>query len=167
MGSGKLTLLAGIADSGDGANDRTMLSGGYKFDFGLSLAASVNSRTQAEGPDLESTLLSVNYQINKVNIGVDVGSSGEDGENELQQIGAEWKITSSADLYGGLTNFDNADGTSVSALFTGLRYKYWVQARGTWQFPRLAGAAQLPPPQPSLVQALVHSPTVFAFRRKM
>ena len=130
LGPGKITVLAGYADSDTGNNDRTMLSGGYRFNFGLSFAGSFSSRTQAndangqEQPDLDSILLSINYQIGPVIFSIDAGESGVDGENEIQQAGAEWKVTKAMDFYGGYTNFDNANGSTLDALFSGFRYKF-------------------------------------------
>lgn len=130
LGPGKITVLAGYADSDNGNNDRTMLSGGYRFNFGLSFAGSFSSRTQGndadglEQPDLESVLFSINYQIGPVIFSIDAGESGVDGEDEIQQVGAEWKVTKATDFYGGYTNFDNANGSSLDALFAGFRYKY-------------------------------------------
>jgi len=125
IGPGKVTLQYGVANSSDGNNDRMMLSGGYKFDFGFSFAASVNSRTQGGGADdLESLLLSANYQFGKTTLSVDIGESGLDGENEVQQIGFIYKPVKYIDLYGGYVNYDNADNTSLASAFAGARYKY-------------------------------------------
>ncbi len=128
LGPGKITVLGGYADSDNGDNDRTMFSGGYKFNFGLSFAASFSSRTQAgTDPDLESMLLSLNYQIGKLILSADVGEQGpEDSDltNDVQQVGAEFKFSKATDIYGGYVNFDNADDTSVDTLFAGFRYKF-------------------------------------------
>ena len=130
LGPGKITILAGYADSANGNDDRTMFSGGYRFNFGLSFNGTFSSRTRGldenglEQEDLESTLFSVNYQIGKVILSVDVGDHGVDGEDEIQQIGAEWKAAKSTDVYGGYVNFDNANDTSVDALFAGFRFKF-------------------------------------------
>lgn len=124
FGPGRVTVLVGFADSGDGSDDRTMLSGGYKFNNGFSFAASFSSRTQADGPDLESNLFSLNYQINSVIFSIDAGAQGVDGENEIQQIGAEFKFSNALDIYGGYVNFDNANNTSVDAFFSGFRFKF-------------------------------------------
>ena len=46
------------------------------------------------------------------------------GEDEIQRVGAEWKVTKAMDFYGVYTNFDNASGSSLDVLFSGLRYKF-------------------------------------------
>ncbi len=124
IGPGKLVALAGFANTETGSGDRTMIGIGYKFGFGLSASYGFSSETNATGPDTESFLASVNYQFGKLNVGFDFGESGLDGENEIVQFGAEYKATKQWDIYGGVSDFDNSDGSSLSAAYAGFRYKY-------------------------------------------
>ncbi len=133
VGPGKLTLLFGIGERDDDAGqDRLAISGGYKFDFGLSFAGSFETAEVDDGsaPDLESSLLSLNYSFGKAVASIDFGASGEDRENTVIQAGAEYHFSKHLDLYGGISSYTNeeanADGSDqdLTALFTGFRYKY-------------------------------------------
>lgn len=133
LGPGKITALLGIGDRDDPAGqDRTAISLGYKFDFGVSFNGTFETAEVEDGsaPDLDSQLLSVNYQFKKLVVSADFGESGEDGENTLTQFGGEYHFSKHLDLYAGLSMFTNeganADGSDqdLDALFTGFRYKY-------------------------------------------
>ncbi len=125
VGPGRLIVLAGLANSADGSNDRTMISGGYQFNNRFSFAGSRSTRTQADdAPDLESIFLSANYQFGKTIVSFDFGQSGVDGEDEIQKVGFIYKSVKQIDLYGGYVNFNNADDTSLASGFAGARYKF-------------------------------------------
>jgi len=127
VGSGKLVALLGFADGGDTVNDRTMAGLGYKFGFGLSLAASfsaLDGGDAATGDDLESNLFTIDYRLGKTNFSLDFGEQGLDGENEIMQVGVEHHATKFLDIYGGFVSFDNADDTTLDAFFSGFRYKF-------------------------------------------
>lgn len=128
VGPGRLLGNLGIADSSDGGNDRNMLSFGYKLNSGFSFAYSLNDRTQLAGPDLESQLLSFNYQLNKWIFSIDFGDSGADGENEVSQVGFQYKESKPLSIYAAYTQFDNGDGSSLDAFFVGARYTFSYDA---------------------------------------
>lgn len=125
LGFAKATLFAGSADSSDGSNDRTMVSGGLLFPFGLNFSFSVNDRTQGGGdPDLESQLLTIGYKVGKWAISADKGESGVDGENELTSIGFQYNPAKNINLYANSSSYDNADGSTLDAAFVGARFKF-------------------------------------------
>ena len=129
FGIGKATVLVGLTDTDDGSNDQVLIGAGWKFNFGLSGSVQYGERTNidAAGLDLDDTemlLLSVNYQIGKLVVSADFGESGVDGESELTQFGAEYHATKFFDIYAGVANYDNADGSDLSAGFGGFRYKF-------------------------------------------
>ncbi len=125
IGPGKLTAVAGFANTETGAGDRTMLGIGYKFKFGLSGYYSFTSQQAAiEANETEQFQVGLGYAIGKLNLSVDFGEHGIDGENEFMGFGAEYKATKQVDIYGGVQNFDNGDGASLSATYAGFRYKY-------------------------------------------
>jgi predicted porin len=86
VGPGKLNANLGIANSADGSNDRKALSFGYRLNSGFSASYSTNGRTQAAGPDLDSQLFSLNYQLNKWIFSVDLGDQGVNGETKLSKL---------------------------------------------------------------------------------
>ncbi len=124
VGPGRLNGNFGIANSADGGNDRQMLSFGYRHNSGFSASYSLNDRTQLAGPDLESQLFSLNYQLNKWIFSVDFGDQGINGENEVKQIGFQYKESKPLSYYGAYTKFDNGDGSSLDAFFVGARYTF-------------------------------------------
>jgi predicted porin len=125
VGIGKATLYVGQANSADGDNDRTMISGGLKLNFGLSFAFSTNSRTQAGGEaDLDSQLLSLGYQYGNIIVSADVGESGLDGENEMTSVGVQYNARKNVNLYANFSSYDNADDSTLDASFVGARYTF-------------------------------------------
>jgi len=124
LGFAKATLFAGSADSANGENDRTMLSGGLLFPIGFNVSFSMSDRTQAEGPDLESQLFTIGYKVGKWAISADKGESGVDGENEITSIGFTYRPVKGVELYANNSSYDNGDGSSLSASFVGSRFKF-------------------------------------------
>ena len=101
-----------------------MLGVGYRHNSGLSFSYSYSDRTQFAAPDLESQLLSFNYEINKWTFSVDVGDQGVDGENEVMNVGFVYKDSKPLHFYAAYTTFDNADGSDLDAFFVGARYTF-------------------------------------------
>ncbi|MFK7966915.1 MAG: porin [Burkholderiaceae bacterium] len=131
VGPGRLLGNVGVANSADGDNDRLMLGVGYKLNSGFSVSFGHNERTQGalngvERGDLESQLLSLNYELGKWIFSFDIGEQGGDvgGDNEVQQIGFQYNESKPLKMYAAYSKYDNADGSSLDAFFVGARYTF-------------------------------------------
>lgn len=131
VGPGRLIGNLGLANSADGDNDRIMWGLGYKLKSGFSVSFGQNERTQAavggvDQGDLQSQLLSLNYELGKWILSFDIGEQGGDvgDDNEVTQIGFQYNESKPLKMYAAFTKFDNADGSTLDAFFIGTRYTF-------------------------------------------
>jgi len=124
VGIGKLLVYAGQANSSDGNNDRSMLSGGLELNNGLFVTAAFNKRTSNVDAEQKSQLLSIGYKAKNFVVSADVGESGLDGENEVTSFGGTYNLSKSTRVYANTTKYDNSDGSSLKGNMIGIRYAF-------------------------------------------